>query len=97
MGAIIFIVVSPLLHFHCRLALVARGFHLNELQAIFKATMPDFIREGWDADRERCARVFEDAYNWVEDQLVARLRAYAELWLESEGGKEYRVCETRAM
>ena len=84
-------------YFHCRLALVARGFHLNELQAIFKVTMPNFIREGCDADRKHCARVFEGAYNWVEDQLVARLRAYAELWLKSEGGKEYRVRETRAM
>ena len=74
--------------FHARLALVARGFSVDESQAIFNATMPAFIREGSDTDRRKCTQEFERAYNWVQDRLVDRLCAYAELWLK--GGRGMR-------
>lgn len=83
-------------YFHARLALVARGFAVGELEAIFNDTMPNYIREGHDVDRSKGAKEFERAYNWIQDRLVERLCAYAYLWLETEGGKDYKNRESRA-
>ena len=58
--------------------------------------MPAFIREGSDTDRRKCTKEFERAYDWVQDRLVDGICAYAELWLKSEGGKDYRDHEIRA-
>ncbi|MCJ1264022.1 hypothetical protein MMC22_003893 [Lobaria immixta] len=76
-------------YFHARIALIAREFTVDELTQIFHATLPKFIRDGEDYARRKANKIFEDAYDWVQDKIVERLRAYAKLWLKTEGGEVY--------
>ena len=77
-------------YFHARLALVARGFIIGELEQIFASCRPPFLEDSDDFDLSVASREFEDQYNWVEDRLVERLRGYAKFWLKSPGGSCYR-------
>lgn len=77
--------------FHARLALVARGFNIDELKQIFTSCLPAFLRNDYmDYERKRASREFEKQHDWVEDRLVERIRGYAKLWLQSPGGSYYR-------
>ncbi|MCJ1266411.1 hypothetical protein MMC22_006296 [Lobaria immixta] len=78
-------------YFHARLALVARGFTIDELKQIFTSCLPAFLRNDYmDNERKRAFREFEKQHDWVEDRLVERIRGYAKLWLQSPGGSYYR-------
>lgn len=77
-------------YFHGRLALVARGFSLDELKTIFMATMLAFLRGGADYERKHAREVFEDVHDWIEDKMVQRIAAYAKRWLAIPGGNLYQ-------
>lgn len=78
-------------YFHARLALVARGFTIDELKQIFTSCLPAFLGNDYmDNERKRAFREFEKQHDWVEDRLVERIRGYAKLWLQSPGGSYYR-------
>lgn len=77
-------------YFHSRLALIARGFSIDEIKNIFHATMPQFLEEGEDYERKQACRIFEDEYDWVTDKLIERIREYASLWIDTQGGQDYK-------
>ena len=77
-------------YFHSRLALIARGFSIDEIKNIFHATMPPFLEEGEDYERKQACRMFEDEYDWVTDKLIERICGYASLWIETQGGQDYK-------
>lgn len=77
-------------YFHARLALVARGFHIDELQQIFVSCLPPFLQDGDEYQRKQANQAFEMQHDWVQDQLVMRLCAYAKEWLMAPAGLFYR-------
>ena len=77
-------------YFHARLALVARGFTIEDLKTIFQSCLPSFLKEGEDDDRRVAFEVFEVEHEWVEARLMERFRGYANLWLQSPGGSDYK-------
>lgn len=77
-------------YFHARLALVARGFSTDELLQIFNSCLPSFLQDGDDYERKLAYQAFEREYDLVEDKLVEKIQAYANAWLNSEGGSYYR-------
>ncbi len=78
-------------YFHARLALIARGFSIDELKNIFNATLPQFLEDDKEYNRKTAFRTFEDEYDWVMDRLIERIRAYAQLWIDSLGGSDYKA------
>lgn len=77
-------------YFHARLALVSRGFNIDDLKTIFQSCLPSFLKEGEDYDRRVAFEVFETEHEWVEARLMDRFRGYANLWLQSPGGSDYK-------
>lgn len=77
-------------YFHARLALVSRGFTIEDLKTIFQSCLPSFLKEGEDYDRRVAFEVFEAEHEWVEARLMDRFRGYANLWLQSPGGLDYK-------
>lgn len=77
-------------YFHARLALVARGFTIEDLKTIFQSCLPSFLKEGEDYDRRVAFEVFEVEHEWVEARLMDRFRGYANSWLQSPGGSDYK-------
>lgn len=78
-------------YFHARLALIARGFSIDELNNIFNATLPQCLEEDEEYNPKTACRTFEDEYDWVTDKLIERIRAYARMRIASPGGNDYRV------
>ncbi len=83
-------------YFHRHLALITRGFSINELKNIFNATLPQFLEDDEEYNRKTACRTFEDEYDWVTDKLIERIRGYAKLWIASPGGTDYREKYLRA-
>lgn len=77
-------------YFHAWLALVARGFSIDELKHIFTTCLPSFLKDADDYERKLALKEFENGYVWVEEQLVTRIKAYATTWLESATGTRYQ-------
>ncbi len=78
-------------YFHARLALIVRGFSINELKNIVNATLPQFLEDDKEYNRKTAYRTFKDEYDWVIDELIERIRAYAQLWIDSLGGSDYKA------
>lgn len=76
--------------FHGRLAFVVRGLSVDELNAIFLACLPPFLKEGDDYKRTTALEAFESAYDEIDRELTNRFRAHAQRWLGSPGGAFYR-------
>lgn len=79
------------------LLFIACGFFVDKLNTIFNITMPFFSREKSKINQKKYAKVFEHAYNWVQDRLVERLCTYSELWLKSKRWKNYKEQEIHIM
>ncbi len=78
-------------YFHARLALIARGFSIDELKNIFNAILLQFLEDDEEYNRKTACRTFEDEYDWVMDRLIERIRAYAQLWINSLRGSDYKA------
>ncbi len=66
-------------YFHERLALIVRGFSINELKNIFNTTLPQFLEDDEEYNQKTACRTFEDEYDWVTDKLIERIHRYARL------------------
>lgn len=75
-------------YFHGWLALVARGFNIDELKHIYTACLHVFLQDN-EFERKIGLKEFEAAHHVVEEQLLSRMKGYATSWLESEGGSHY--------
>lgn len=77
-------------YFHGRLALVVRGLNLDELSAVYRATLPAWAAHVEEDIQEGMMNSFESAYDWAQDCLLSRIKAYADLWFKSPAGIEYK-------
>lgn len=77
-------------YFHGRLALVVRGLNLDELSAVHRATLPAWAAHEKEEIQEGMTDSFESAYDWAQDCLVSKIKAYADLWFKSPSGIEYK-------
>lgn len=77
-------------YFHGRLALVVRGLNLNELLAVHRATLPAWAAHEEEEIQEGMLDSFESAYDWAQNCLILKIKAYADLWFKSPSGNEYK-------
>lgn len=77
-------------YFHGRLALVVRGLNLDELSALYRATLPAWTVHEEEEVQEGMTSSFESAYDWAQDCLISKIKAYADLWFKSPSGIEYK-------
>lgn len=78
-------------YFYTRLSLIACGFSINELKTIFNAILPQFLEDHKKYNKKTIYRTFEDKYDWVTDQLIEKIRAYAQLWITFPESTNYNV------
>lgn len=78
-------------YFHGRLALVVRGLSLDEILALYRATLPAWTAYEKKEVLEEMCNSFESAYDWAQECLISKIKAYADLWFKSESGKAYKA------
>lgn len=66
--------------FHVRVAVFVRGFCNNECETIFRTTVPSCYESMIESEKNSVSLMFENAYNWVETQLVCRVNSYVQKW-----------------
>ena len=76
--------------FHARLALIVRGLHLEEVLAVFRACLPAWYATASKADQVTAQEEFEGAFDWVQDELVKKMKFYALQWYTTDAGTQYR-------
>ncbi len=65
-------------------------YFIDELKNVFNATLSQFLEDDKEYIRKTACRTFKNEYDWVIDWLIERLRVYAQLWIDSLGGSDYR-------
>lgn len=78
-------------YFHGRLALVVRGLSLDEILALYHATLPAWTAYEKEEVLEEMYNSFESAYDWAQEYLISKIKAYADLWFKSDSGKAYKT------
>lgn len=78
-------------YFHGRMSLVLRGLRLDEISTLFRATLPAWYAHEEQEVQEAMSNFFEGAYDWVQDQIIAKVKAYSALWFRSESGSHYKT------
>lgn len=73
-------------YFHGRLALVVRGLNLDEILVLHRATLPAWTAYEKKVVIEDMCNSFELAYDWAQECLISKIKAYANLWFKSESG-----------
>lgn len=75
--------------FHARLYMVVRGLSRDQVQVVFRATVPNWYCKADKGDQLRVSELFETAHTWVESHLIDKLSAYSQLWYKSGAGEKY--------
>lgn len=76
--------------FHARLALFVRGLHYDECETVFRSTTPAFYHSMDKNEKIALTALFENAYNWIETQLITRINSYVQKWYKTEAGEHFR-------
>lgn len=78
-------------YFMLRLNLIVKGISLDEVEAIFSACVPAFvIRSATFTARDCCISVLIRENNYVNRVMAARVMFYAQKWVESPIGVQYK-------
>ena len=77
--------------FHARLFLIVRGLTDDELRDIFTAALPPYLNSASTTEHRKAREIFEECQALVEDQIAVRIRAYAQMWLQSPRGSNYET------
>ena len=76
-------------YFHARLALFVRGLHYDECETVFRSTTPAFYHSMDKNEKIALTALFENAYNWIETQLITRINSYVQKWYKTEAGEHF--------
>ena len=76
--------------FLARLSLIVRGLNQDQINVIFRVTIPNWYSTAEKADKIRASESWESAHTWVENQLIGKITEYAKLWYASQAGAKYR-------
>ena len=77
--------------FHACLAFFVRGFHLDKVLSMFCACLPAWYTTAHKADQVTAQEEFEGTFDWVQDELVKKMKFYALQWYTTKAGKKYQT------
>ena len=75
--------------FFGRLLLVVRGLHLDQLIVIFRASAPSWFTTVARDKKAAMIEAFKEAQAWVDQKIVAKMKAFSEIWYQSPTGAAY--------
>lgn len=76
-------------YFYSHLVLLVQGQHLLELKTLYTPTIPAWHAKIDSGTDKAIEDVFEAAYNWVQKEIIKKIKAYNKLWFASLAGQTY--------
>lgn len=61
------------------------------MRDMFTAALPPYLSAAINAERLKAGEEFKKSQPVVKDQIVKRIRVYAERWLRSPAGSDYQT------
>lgn len=76
-------------YFHGRLVLLVRGLHLHEVEALYHLTVPAWHETSDGYIQEAMTNSFDAAYDWANEEVLKKVKAYSRAWFDSVAGQDY--------
>ncbi len=83
-------------YFYGRLVLLVYGLYLPEITAIFRTTLPVWHNSANSEVQDNMEEQFGCAYDWVNHEVVKKIRAYSYALFQTSTGKAYEPAWTMA-